>query len=63
VGNCGFGLQSTGALPLSLNVGTTGGGTLHDFGFTFNVAIPEPSTATLLGLGLIGLVGVRRRRS
>jgi len=62
VGNCGWGLDSVGAMPLNLNVGTTGGGTAHDFGFTFNVAIPEPSTATLLGLGLV-LVGARRRRS
>jgi len=62
-GACGWGLQSTGAMPLNLDIGATGGGTAHDFGFTFNVAIPEPSTAALLGLGLIGLVGARRRRS
>jgi hypothetical protein len=44
-------------------VGTTGGGDDHQFVMTFNVVVPEPSTASLLGLGLVGIASLRRRRA
>jgi len=61
-GICGFSV-GFGNPTLLLDVGTTGSGTEHEFNWTFNFAIPEPSTATLLGLGLVGLASVRRRRA
>ena len=32
-------------------------------GFQFSFVVPEPSTAALLGLGLVGLAATRRRRA
>jgi len=61
-GICGFSI-GFGGPSLVLGVGTTGSGTDHEFEWTFNVAIPEPSTAALLSLGLVGLASVRRRRA
>jgi hypothetical protein len=57
---------TTGVLPVGtyyLQVqnfgGTESGGSLNISGLT---AVPEPSSMALVGLGLIGLVGVLRRR-
>jgi len=61
-GQCGFTVGFT-PTELLLDVGTTEGGSEHEFIFTFNVTVPEPSTATLLGLGLVGLGSLRRRRA
>jgi hypothetical protein len=61
-GQCGFTVGFT-PTELLLNVGTTGAGTEHEFLFTFNTTVPEPSTAMLLGLGLVGLGSLRRRRA
>ena len=65
IGNCGFSVSTTDSVAfpgLHLDVGTTGGGTDYLVQWTFNVAIPEPSVATLLGLGLVVFGCVRRRR-
>jgi len=61
-GQCGFTVGFT-PTELLLDVGTTGEGTEHEFLFSFNVTVPEPSTAALLGLGFAGLAVVGRRRA
>jgi len=43
-----------------LPIGVTGGGTDYEFNHTFNVVVPEPSTAALLGFGILALA-LRRR--
>ena len=40
-----------------------GGGVSHGFLATPVSAVPEPSTLTLLGVGVIGLSIIRRRRA
>jgi len=53
----------TGTFLGSVNIpGTT---STHRFGMEFNIAtaaVPEPSTVTLCGLGLVGSIGAWRRR-
>ncbi len=51
---CGF---TVGRSGFTLSVNSTN----HDFVHTFNVVIPEPSTALLLGGGLAALAARRRR--
>jgi len=47
---------------LATNLGIVGGGDLIT-AMTVNIIIPEPSTAALAGLVLMGLAGIRRRRA
>ncbi|MDP6977552.1 MAG: PEP-CTERM sorting domain-containing protein [Myxococcota bacterium] len=58
---CGLSVGS--ARDFALDVGTTGSGDSSDFVHTlnFNVAVPEPGTGLLFGLGLLALAGSRRR--
>jgi hypothetical protein len=67
IGLCG--LQIGASRDLQLNVGTTGLGDSTDFFhvLNFNVEVdppivPEPSTAVLLGMGLVGVAAQRRHR-
>jgi hypothetical protein len=62
VGLCG--LTVGGSRDFNLDVGTTGSGNPFDFvhTFNFNVVIPEPTTGSLLALGLVLLALPRRRR-
>lgn len=60
-GQCGFTVGFS-APELNLDIGTTGSGSPYKFVWTFNVVVPEPSTASLLGLGLVGIASLRRRR-
>ncbi len=65
-GQCGFEVGFVNSLnfpSLIEPIGATGGGTDHQFVMTFNVVVPEPSTASLLGLGLVGVAALRRRRA
>ena len=66
-GQCGFDVGFVNNPPgfpsLIEPIGATGGGTDHQFVMTFNVVVPEPSTASLLGLGLVGFASLRRRRN
>lgn len=66
-GQCGFEVGFVNSPPgfpsLIEPIGATGGGTDHQFVMTFNVVVPEPSTASLLGLGLVGVAALRRRRA
>jgi hypothetical protein len=55
-GGCGV---TFGANGFTLPVGTE----TYDFQHTFNVIVPEPASATLLGLSLVSLLVVARRRS
>jgi hypothetical protein len=41
---------------------TLSGGAATRFSFDFGVIIPEPATLTLLGLAMVGMIGVIRRR-
>ena len=50
---CGFQVGAIGDFELDVN------GTLHDFTHTFNVSIPEPTTAAMVMLGLLGIVRSR----
>jgi hypothetical protein len=65
-GQCGF-TMGFDAPELNLNVGTSGVsepyGAPYEFVWTFNVIVPEPSTASLLALGLVGVAALRRRRA
>jgi hypothetical protein len=53
--------QTTGAATLIGNIGFTGVSGLTS-GNVADVAIPEPVSLAVFGLGLVGLVGVRRAR-
>lgn len=61
-GQCGF-TMGFDAPELNLNVGTTEDGTPYEFVWTFNLIVPEPSTAMLLGLGMLALASLRRPRA
>jgi hypothetical protein len=59
VGQCGFSFGALG--DFTLNAGT-GGGVNLDHVHTFNVAVPEPVTLAMLGVGLLAMAGVVARR-
>ena len=54
--------QSVGISGNYLAIGAPGVSSLHGEAYVFMV-VPEPATATLLILGLIGMLVVRRRKS
>ncbi len=54
--------QSVGISGNYLAVGAPGVSSNHGEAYAFEI-IPEPATATLLGLGLIGILSLRRRTS
>ena len=56
VGQCGFSLA---ARDFQLTLGTANAA-LHDVTWTFNLVVPEPSTALLVAVGLC-LTGLRSR--
>ena len=58
-GQCGLLLT---ARDLKITVGDGGTSLEHDVQFGINVAVPEPSTALLLGVGLCLLPALRRAR-
>lgn len=60
-GVCGF-TFGFDAPELLLDVGTTNGGSPHEFVWTFNVIVPEPSPALLVALGLLTICAAQRRR-
>jgi hypothetical protein len=58
-GQCGFDVGTfAGTADFNLDVD----GSLYDINQTFNVIVPEPGTAALLGFGALCLVAWRRRR-
>ena len=62
VGLCGFTVGAS--RDFALSIGQTGPGDSTDFvqTFSFNAVIPEPTTASLLALGLVGFAFVPRFR-
>ena len=63
-----FGNGGNGGSPddLYFTAGIPGPGTVEDHGLFGSIAVvptPEPGTLTLIGSGLLGLIGYRRRRS
>ena len=58
------GADPLGSLTLSGSTlyGTTKSGGSNDKGTVFSLVIPEPSTAALMGVSLLGILAIRHRR-